>query len=194
MNKLQESEFDEVVDKETDNTDGQSYEIKNLEDLTWAFRKLSYYQSKKAEKQKISNAERERINEELSKVNAWEEKELKSTNDSISNFESIIANYHSTVLAEDPDSKTLSTPYGKVKSTTSKAQPDKGDEEKLLAFIKKNKLPFVKTIEEIKWGDLKKTLQVVEKYGQQIVIDKNGETVPGATVKPQTTTFKVEIE
>lgn len=194
MNKFQEADFDEIENIETNSTEGQSYEIKNLEDLTWAFRKLSYYQAKKVEKQKISNAERERINEELSKVNAWEEKELKSVNDSISYFESIIANYHSTVLAEDPDSKTLSTPYGKVKSTTNKAQPDKEDGNKLLAFVKENKLPFIKVTEELKWGDLKKTLQVVEKDGKQIVINENGQAVPGATVKPQTTTFKVEIE
>lgn len=195
MNKLQEDEFDEMVEgEETENAAGQTFEIKNLEDLTWAFRKLTSYHSQKAEKQKISNAERERLNEDLAKVDAWEKKELKCIQDSINFFEGHIAFYHSTILAEGSNEKTLSTPYGKVKSTTSKAQPDKQDEDKLIAFAKENKLPFIKVTEEIKWTDLKKTLQVVEKNGQQIVVNENGQAVPGAAVKPQTTTFKVEIE
>ncbi len=105
----------------------------------------------------------------------------------------MIADYHAKVLAEDPKKKTLSTPYGKSKSTTSKAQPDKVDESQLLQFVEENELPFVETVKKLKWGDLKKTLQVVEKDGEQIVIDENGQEVPGVTVKPQTTTFKVEI-
>ena len=60
--------------------------------------------------------------------------------------------------------------------------------------MEENALPFVKVKKELAWGDLKKTLKVADKDGQQIVIDENGQVVPGAAVKPQTTTFKVEIE
>jgi hypothetical protein len=51
---------------------------------------------------------------------------------------------------------------------------------------------FIK--ESIKWGDLKKTLQVVEVNGKQVVIDENGQVVPGVVVKPESITYSVEVE
>ncbi|MEK5215282.1 host-nuclease inhibitor Gam family protein [Psychrobacillus sp. FSL H8-0487] len=184
MNKLQEVELEEMDSVESE---FNKFEINDIDSLNWAFRKLSALKSKEKETKQLADKERIRIT-------SWEQKELSAVRSSIDFFETMAAQYHMKQLAEDPKAKTISTPYGKVKSTTSKAQPDKEDEDKLLAFVKANNLPFVKTTEEIKWGDLKKTLQVVEKDGVQIVINVNGQAVPGATVKPQTTTFKVEIE
>lgn len=184
MNKLQEVELEEI---DSDESEFQKFEITDIDSLNWAFRKLSALKSKQKETKQL--AEKERL-----RITSWEQSELAAVRSSIEFFETMAAQYHMKQLEEDPKSKTISTPYGKVKSTTSKAQPDKQDEAKLLAFAKENKLSFIKVTEEIKWGDLKKTLQVVELNGQQVVVDESGQVVPGATVKPQTTTFKVEIE
>jgi hypothetical protein len=183
MNKLQEVELEEIDSVESE---FHKFEITDIDSLNWAFRKLSALKSKEKETKQL--AEKERI-----RITSWEQKELSAVRSSIEFFETMAAQYHMKQLEEDPKSKTISTPYGKVKSTTSKAQPEKEDGNKLLAFAKENKLPFIKVTEEIRWGEFKKTLQIAEKDGVQIVIDENGQTVPGATVKPQTTTFKVEI-
>ena len=50
---------------------------------------------------------------------------------------------------------------------------------------------FIK--ESVSWGDLKKTLAVTELEGKPIVIDSNGQTVPGVEVQPETVSFKVEV-
>lgn len=184
MNKLQEVELEEMDSVESE---FQKFEITDIDSLNWAFRKLSALKSKEKETKQL--AEKERI-----RITSWEQKELSAVKSSIEFFETMAAQYHMKQLEQDPKSKTISTPYGKVKSTTSKAQPDKEDVDKLLAFVEENELPFVKVKKELAWADLKKTLQVVEKDGVQIVINENGQAVPGATVKPQTTTFKVEIE
>lgn len=185
MNKLQEVELAEVEDMEV--SEFNKFEITDIDSLNWAFRKLAVLKSKEKETKQLADKERSRIS-------MWEQSELSAVKSSIGFFESLVSHYHMKQLAEDPKAKTISTPYGKTKSTTSKAQPEKQNEEQLLAFVEENALPFVKVKKELAWGDLKKILKVADKDGQQIVIDENGQVVPGAAVKPQTTTFKVEIE
>jgi len=46
----------------------------------------------------------------------------------------------------------------------------------------------------VKWGDLKKKLKVVKVNGQQVVIDENGQVVPGVVVKPESIIYGVEVE
>lgn len=183
MNSLLAEEIHEVEEIQQ----YQQFQITDLDSLNWALRKVHAYDSQLKEIQTVANSERQRIN-------SWEERESKGIKDSIQFFHNLIAEYHSKVLAEDPKKKTLSTPYGKSKSTTSKAQPDKKDEELLIKFVEENELPFVEKVPKLKWSELKKTLQILEKAnGEQIVINENGQEVPGVTVKQQTTTFKVEI-
>ncbi|MED4887793.1 host-nuclease inhibitor Gam family protein [Lysinibacillus fusiformis] len=169
-----------------ENDEPQKFEITDLDSLNWALRKVHAYDAQLKEIQTVANSERQRID-------SWEQRESKGINESIQFFHNLIAEYHTKVLTEDPKKKTLSTPYGKSKSTTSKAQPDKVDEEQLINFVEENELPFIEKVPKLKWGDLKNTLKVVDKDGEQIVVDENGQVVPGVAVKPQTTTFKVEI-
>lgn len=179
MNQLQEIELETVEQYE-------GFKIDSIDSLNWAFRKLAAYQAQKQEIQNLAKNERDRID-------YWEKGELKSINDSMSYFQSKIQEYHSQILAEDGKKKTLSTPYGKSKAKTSKAQPEKQDEEKLMAFVEENELDFIKTEKKLQWGELKKALQIAEKDGQQIVIDENGQEVPGAAVKPESVSYSVEI-
>jgi len=187
MNKLQEVELAEMEYMESTDSESTKFEITDIDSLNWVFRKLSALKSKEKETKQL--AEKERL-----RILSWEQGELSTMKNSFEFFESIIAQYHMKQLEVDPKAKTISTPYGKTKSTTSKAAPEKQNEDQLLSFVEENKLPFVETKKSLKWGELKKTLQIVEKDGLQIVIDENGQVVPGAVVKPQSTTFKVELE
>jgi hypothetical protein len=183
MNVLQEFELQEIENQEELK---QRFQITGIDSLNWAFRKLSAYKAKAVEVEQLAKAERERIDR-------WEEEQKKSIQQNIEFFEQLIQEYHAKVLQEDPKAKTLSTPYGKSKARKTKAQPEKADENLLLQHVKENGMTeFVK--ESIKWGDLKKTLQVVEVNGKQVVIDENGQVVPGVVVKPESITYSVEVE
>ncbi|MFJ7407507.1 MULTISPECIES: host-nuclease inhibitor Gam family protein [unclassified Lysinibacillus] len=178
----------EIVEGEQTEETKQRYEITNLESLNWAFRQIANAQAELKKNQALADAEYDRIKR-------WQEDESKSHINTVEFFQHLIAEYHTKELAENPKKKTISTPYGKSKSTTSSAQPDKptnADEEKLLEFVKANKKELVKTVEEVQWGEFKKTLKVVEIDGVEKVIDENGQDVPGVTIKPKNTTFKVE--
>ena len=172
------------VEDSSTNEEKTPFEITDISSLTWVMREiLSPLKSKIAQVKSLQAAENIRIEK-------WAEEETRSALNDVAYWEQRISDYHLELLRTDPKQKTLSTPYGKSKTVTSKAQPDKADEDKLLAYAKENELTdFIKVEESIRWGDLKKTLKV----SGENVVDANGEIVEGAKVKPQTVTCKVEI-
>lgn len=182
MNSLQQIELLEIEEIQSQET---NFEITDINSLNWAFRKLTALKSKEKEIKQLANVERERIAE-------WEKGELSSITNSTSFFESLITLYHAKQLAEDPKAKTISTPYGKSKTRKSKEAPDKADEEVILQYVIENEMDeFIKN--SVKWADLKKSLKIVEISGEKVVVDENGQIVPGVIVKPESISYSVEV-
>ncbi|MBT2615299.1 MULTISPECIES: host-nuclease inhibitor Gam family protein [unclassified Bacillus (in: firmicutes)] len=182
MNSLQQIELMEVEEIQSQET---NFEITDINSLNWAFRKLTALKSKEKEIKQLANVERDRIAE-------WEKGELSSITNSTSFFESLITLYHAKQLAEDPKAKTISTPYGKSKTRKSKETPDKADEEVILQYVIENEMDeFIKN--SVKWADLKKSLKIVEISGEKVVVDENGQIVPGVIVKPESISYSVEV-
>lgn len=184
MNELQQAELQEWEEQPAE--ERQHFEITNMESLTWAFRKLAAYKAKENEIVKIAQQERQRIDD-------WEAEQKKSIRGDMEFFEGLIQRYHAKQLAENPKAKTLSTPFGKSKSRTSKPAPEKQDENQLIEYVIENDMTeFIK--QSIKWSDLKKNLKVAEINGEPVVVDTStGLIVPGVTIKPGSTTFTVEV-
>lgn len=182
MNALQQLEVEELASVE----EQPKFEITNLDSLNWAFRKISALKAQKAEIDGLADAEKRRIQR-------WHDEETKSIVDSIGYFEAIIKQYHAGEL-ENGGKKTIATPYGKVKATTMKEQPDAFDKDALLAHVEENGLDqYVKVKKELAWADIKKTLTIAEIDEKKVVIDETGQVVPGVSVKPESTSFKVEV-
>ncbi|MBK5446041.1 host-nuclease inhibitor Gam family protein [Peribacillus sp. TH24] len=182
MNSLQQIELMEVEEIQSQET---NFEITDINSLNWAFRKLTALKSKEKEIKQLANVERDRIAE-------WEKGELSSITSSTSFFESLVTLYHAKQLAEDPKAKTISTPYGKSKTRKSKETPDKANEEVILQYVIENEMDeFIKN--SVKWADLKKSLKIVEISGEKVVVDENGQIVPGVIVKPESTSYSVEV-
>lgn len=178
MNQLQAHELENWDVEE----EQQRFQITGMDSLNWAFRKLSALKAKETEITKLAKAEKERIEH-------WEASEKATISNDIQFFESLINEYHAEVLRADPKAKTLSTPYGKSKSRMSKAQPDKADEAAILKYVKENEMDeYIKPT--LKWADFKKSLTIA---GDKIV-DENGQIVPGVTIKPESISYKVEVE
>ncbi|MFP3512977.1 host-nuclease inhibitor Gam family protein [Peribacillus sp. SIMBA_075] len=182
MNSLQQIELMEVEEIQSQET---NFEITDIHSLNWAFRKLTALKSKEKEIKQLANVERVRIAE-------WEKGELSSINNSTSFFESLITLYHAKQLAEDPKAKTISTPYGKSRTRKSKETPDKANEDVILQYVIENEMDeFIKN--SVKWADLKKSLKIVEISGEKVVVDENGQIVPGVIVKPESISYSVEV-
>lgn len=177
--------MNEIHEIETVESEHQGFQITDLSTLGWAFRKIADIKAKESEINTYAKVEIDRIKE-------WQNKELGKTGDSLDFFQSHVERYHFNALMNDPRAKTLSTPYGKSKSTTRKPTPESVDNGALLAHIKQNGLTeFIK--EDVKWGDFKKQLRVAELDGALIAVDEDGAEVPGVIVTPEKTTFTVEV-
>lgn len=183
MNQLQALELIEVEDLQSPEV--AKFEITDLNSLNWVFRKVAALKSKEKEIKQVADVERQRIAD-------WERGELSSISNSLSFFETMVQAYHAKQLAEDPKAKTISTPYGKSKTRKSSEAPEKLDEEKLLQYVIENEMDeFIKN--SVKWADLKKSLKIVEISGEKVVVNENGQIVPGVTVKPESISYSVEV-
>lgn len=184
MNLLEEFELNEFEEQQEEVK--QRFEITDLNSLNWAFRKLSAYKAKEKEIAELAKAERARID-------FWEREEKEKINDSIEFFEMLINEYHAKVLAEDPKSKTISTPYGKSKARQVKAQPKKANEKAILEHVVNNDMKeYIKPA--LKWADLKKNIRIAEIDGRLVAVDENGQAVPGVEVEPEQIKYSVEVE
>lgn len=155
----------------------ESFKIENLEGATWAFRKLRAINSKAIEIKAIADAERSRIN-------AWEEQQLKQFESDTEYFEYVLSEYYKAEKAKDSKFK-LSTPYGKVSSRKSSKWIYE-DEEVLKQYVKDNDIDAIRIKEELDKTNLKK----ICKDG---VNQETGEILPGVRIE-ETESITVKAE
>jgi hypothetical protein len=180
-----ESFFDDATNVEEGQESHYSFQITDLNSLNWVFRKLAALKSKEKEIKQLADAERQRIAD-------WERGELSPISSSLEFFETLIATYHAKQLEADPKAKTISTPYGKSKTRSNKAAPEKENEEVILQHVIENGMDdYIKN--SLKWADFKKAVKIVEISGEKVVVDENGQVVPGMTVKPESISYSVEV-
>lgn len=128
----------------------------------------------------------------LEKTVAWHKEESGKLASDREWRESQLCHYHETILVENPSKKTISTPWGKIEAKTYQATPSKPDVDVLVAILEttgQTNYLSKETVVKANWQDYKKSLTVV---GDKVV-DSNGEVVTDIEVKPENTTFKVEI-
>lgn len=188
QHELNEEKYSDLVDELFfEGDENPTFRVYDLDSANWVFRKLQALIAK----QNDINALAEK---EVARIRDWQEKETAGIAGHISFFEHLLTRYHESQLAADPKAKTISTPYGKLKSTTRKAAPKKTDDAALLQHLKDSgETDYIVVKESPAWGDYKKTLQVAEVNGIATVRDANGQEVPGVEVEPAGTSFKVEV-
>lgn len=180
--------FIEEIERAREDAEREAFHIDNLSTLGWAFRKLAALQAKEQEIKDYAKAEIERIK-------SWQDSEVNKLSDDIGFFQSHIERYHFAKLQEDPKAKTLTTPYGKSKSTTSQPSPQSVDDNALLQHIKSNGfMDYLKVEESVKWGEFKKKIKITETADGYAAFDENGEQIPGVIIKPENVSFKSEVD
>ena len=163
-----------------------TFRIMSMSALDETMQRLQELHKQDAEIKQRADAQRDQINR-------WEDKERSKLQEEIEYQESLVQDFHSRLLLEDPKKKTLSTPFGSSKSRYSKAAPEQVDKDTLLAYVQENNMRnYIK--EETKWGDFKKTLTIADLDGNQVAVDENGQVVPGVIVKPETINYSVDVE
>lgn len=145
----------------------EAFSINDLQDATWAFRKLRAIDAKKKELETI-------LNEEINGLKEWFCKETKSLDDDKAYFEGLLSAYYIEERAKDKKFK-LSTPYGKVTSSK-KTKYIYEDEQAIIDYCNMNEIDAIRVKEELD----KTAFKNLCKDG---VNQSTGEVVPGVRVE-----------
>ena len=155
----------------------EGFKIDNLEEATWAFKKLRAIEHKEADIK--ATAEKE-----IAGIESWRDKELKQYEADKQYFKFLLEEHYKNEKAKDKKFK-LSTPYGKVTSST-KDKYFYDDEQAIMDYCNMNEIDVIRVKEELDKAAFKK----VCKGG---VNHETGEVIPGVRVeKTESITVKVE--
>lgn len=173
--QLDEFEVEEAPQKE-------AFVVDDLGKATWAMRQLRGIVAQIEANVEIAKAEKERID-------AWQESVNKPLLNDRLYFETLLTNYLREERKNDPDKKTISTPYGKITSRTT--QPKWDIAEELTDWLLNHNDALVRIKYEVDKAELKKTYPT---EGTKAVNPMTGEIIPFVTITPSDISYKVEVE
>jgi len=179
-------EHDTLTDPiaDPDGTQVPPFQVDDDARATWAMRKAREAKRRIQEVDRIAAAETERIQQ-------WALDARRQPEADLNFFTGLLTDYARRVRLLDPKRKSISTPYGIVK-TTAKAVGWEFDPDTFLAWAKTNAPDLVKTTETVKVADAKKTFLADE--ATLIVTTAAGEVVPGITLSPSGVSITVTPE
>lgn len=170
-------ELNDFEINEYNSEEKEEFKIENVEQASWALRKLSGIAKKENEIKGIAEMEVDRIGK-------WELSELNKLAGSREYFERILTDYYQEQKAIDSKYK-LNTPYGRVSTRKSKKW-NYTNEQETINYLKENNIAAVKVTESID----KKELKSLFKDG---INPETGELVPGIDiVQEENITIKPE--
>ncbi|MFZ1363075.1 MAG: host-nuclease inhibitor Gam family protein [Candidatus Nanopelagicales bacterium] len=173
------SEYDDDTTEEK----REAFEIRNDSMAEWAFEKYAHYQGRENEIDALADAK-------IALINDWRQAEKKKLTGHTEFFASHLTRYAQMKRAADPKIKTLSLPSGKVAMRAVAPTVQVDDKEQLIKWCDENDRQDLydrKIIDQPKVAELKK----LELGDGDFVVDEDGQTVPGVTVKPGYLSFKI---
>lgn len=176
INPLQLEELREIEEQ-------KRFEITDLSSLNWALRKLAAIEAKKAEVNKLADAEIERIE-------SYRTRELEGLQRSEDFFKSLIAEYAVRRRLEDPKFKSESTPYGRIGFRKQQPKWHYNDEE-VTTFLEKEHPDLIRVKKEPIKNEIKARFKVTD---DGKVYDDNGQEVPGIKVEFLPDTLDVKVD
>lgn len=161
MDMLLEHDLQEAQERK------EEFRVTDFQSATWALRML-----------RAVNGKIEEINDtavkQISSINEWVEKEVKSLNSDKAYFEGLLSAYYIEERAKDKKFK-LTTPYGKVTSRKTEKYIYE-DEQAIMDYCNMNELDVIRIKEELDKSAFKK----ICKGG---VNQETGEVVPRVRVE-----------
>lgn len=157
--------------------DRERFKIQNDEQAVWAMRKLTSARKRLDEIAYIAEAE-------IQRIQAWAEHESREPMRDVDYFEGILVEYGRT--QREQGRKSVSTPYGTIKSRMGQPKYTFIDKDEFLAWAKANHPTWVAVKEE-------PALSVIKSETSGPVDEGTGEIIPGLVVDPATVSYSVEV-
>lgn len=166
-----------------DSEQRERFRVDTDEKASWALRKLAHIRARKASNELIAEAERDRINAWLTAVN-----HPLDTDEQF--FEGLLADY-GRMQRDAEGRKTVSLPYGEIKTRETKAKVIVTDADTVLAWAKTAHPEIVKVTERVGLTELAKA---VVNDNLTAVDPATGEVVPGTAITPAHVTVTVATQ
>jgi len=160
----------------------EAFRVEDDQQATWAMRKLAAARNRIAEIESIANAEIDRIQE-------WADAECRQPMRDAEYFKFILTEYARDQRATE-GRKTISTPYGAVKSRMSQEKFVVEDQDAFLEWARKNHPEFIR-VKEL--PDLVALKDSALNVPGAAVDSESGEVIPGLRSEPGSPTFTVEV-
>lgn len=159
----------------------ERFRVEGERQAVWAMRRARDVARRRAEIQAIAEEEIDRIQRWASDADAPLARDARY-------FEGLLIRYALDVRAADPRRKSVTTPYGTVRTRETgggwTASPE------ALEWARVARPELVKVTETFALSDAKRTLTATE---DGVVDPATGDLVPGITVAPRTVTATVEV-
>jgi len=167
-------------------------EITTLEEATEAQRRIQYFEGKIKEVIDVAAVQIKKLNEQIEKIEAWEEKETVGLHNRVIFYTVSLQSYmqrqiEQQIMRGRTPKKSLKLPYGSIAFKSQQPEYVK-DDELLMRYAKEN--GFIKVKEEVDWKALKDSCSIVD--GK--LVDANGEVVRGVEVRDREDKFEVKLK
>jgi hypothetical protein len=163
---------------DTGSEDRERFRVENDSQAVWAMRKLAAAKARLNDIALIAESE-------IARVQHWAEQQSREPMRNTEYFEGILVEYGMSQRAEGR--KTVSTPYGAIKSRTGQPKYTFTDRDEFIAWAKANRPGWVAVKEE-------PALSVIRAETEGAVDSDTGEIIPGLSVDPASVSFSVEVE
>ena len=168
------------------------FDVTDLEGAAEAHRRIVFHHERMAQLDKIMEEQIAPFLAKIEKIKAWNTEAKEEHLDRIDNYRYLLeeymrAEYQKQVDAGKKPKKSIKLPFGSI--ALKKQQPEfEKDEDLLYLYAEENDLLKVKR--EIDWASIKAKAEV--KNG--VLVDENGEIVPGVKVKEREDKFEVKVQ
>ena len=172
----------------TENAEKNPFEVTDEASAEWCLEKLE----ENAKARKLVN---DQFAEMVYRYEKWKSDSLQELNRSDKYLKGLLQTWAVEKLA-DGKKKSVNLPSGRVgfraggETWKMGAEKIEATTPALLAFVKKNDASFVKVQESVRWGDYKKTLNIME---DGRVATSDGQIIEGMTVTRGAPSFYVEV-
>lgn len=176
--------LDEFLD-EQQQPEQDGFRIDTKEKADWALRKIARYNSNIEEAKALAQ-------QRIDQINAWLSKEVEENSRQVSFFEAMLQPFAESQIKPTDKKKILALPSGTLgfRAQQTKITPNDGDV--LVNWAEVSAADFVEKKPVVKWGELKKTLQIKKVDDQLVALTADGEIVPGLTIEEQPDKFYVK--
>jgi hypothetical protein len=158
--------------------DRERFKIENDSQATWAMRKAAIARGRLDEIKTIAEAE-------IARIQDWAEHESRVPMRDLDYFEGILIEYAMKQRAEGR--KTVSTPYGAVKSRIGQTRFVFSDKAEFIEWAKVNHPDWLVVKEDVSLSALRDASLT------DSADPASGEIIPGLNVEPPTVNFTVEV-